>query len=108
LPAVALLQPDESAFSSEIQFNFIHVTPAPIFPRLKRFYDRVLRFMKMFCGVLVLGAVAAAHMATLQAQSQVHPGVAHFQTLLAPLRGLWLYRPYLVQMSTFRHLFSPC
>jgi hypothetical protein len=67
----------------------------------------VLGFVKMPRGVFVLGAVATAHVATLQAQSQVHPGVAHFQTLLAALRGFWLYRPYLVEMSALRHDFPP-
>jgi hypothetical protein len=62
----------------------------------------VLAFVKVLRGVLVLGAVATAHVATFQAQSQVHPGVSHFQTLFAPLWGFWLYRPYLIEMSAFR------
>jgi hypothetical protein len=65
----------------------------------------VLGFVKMLRGVFVLGAVATAHVATFQTQSQVHPGVAHFQTLFAALRGFWLYRPYLIEMTAFRHDF---
>jgi hypothetical protein len=65
----------------------------------------VLGFVKVLRGVLVLRAVATTHVATFQAQSQVHPGVAHFQTLLAALRGFWLYRPYLIEMTAFRHDF---
>jgi hypothetical protein len=64
-------------------------------------------FVKMFCGVLVLRAVAAPHVATLQAQSQMHPGVAHFQTLFASLGRFWFYLSYLIQMGAFRHIFTP-
>jgi hypothetical protein len=64
-------------------------------------------FVKMFCGVLVLRAVAAPHVATLQAQSQMHPGVAHFQTLFASLGRFWFYLSYLIQVRAFRHIFTP-
>jgi len=63
----------------------------------------VLGFVKMFRGVLVFGAVTTAHMATFQAQSQMHPRVTYFQALFAALRRFWLYRAYLIEMSTFRH-----
>jgi hypothetical protein len=36
-----------------LDFHFIDVTPAPVFSRLKGFYDRMMLGMKMFCGVLV-------------------------------------------------------
>jgi len=45
----------------------------------------------MLCGVkvlgrmLVLGAIAAAHMSADQAQAQMHPAIAHPQTLFAPV-----------------------
>jgi hypothetical protein len=64
-------------------------------------------FMKVLCGVLVFRAVAAAHVATLQAQSQMHPGVAHFQTLFASTRRFWSDRSYLIEMRAFRHIFTP-
>jgi hypothetical protein len=67
----------------------------------------MLAFVKVFRGVLVFRAVAAAHVAAFQAQSQMHPGVAHFQTLFASLRRFWLYRSYLIEMATFRHISSP-
>jgi hypothetical protein len=63
-------------------------------------------FVKVFRGVLVFRTVATAHVATLQAQPQMHPGVAHFQTLFAALRRFWLYRSYLIEMSAFRHVVS--
>jgi hypothetical protein len=60
--------------------------------------------MKMLRGVFVLGTVAATHVPALQAQSQMHPGVAHFQTLFAALWRFRLHRPYLIEMRTFlRH-----
>ena len=34
-------------------------------------------------GVLVLGGITAAHMSAFEAEAQVDPGVAHFQTFLA-------------------------
>jgi hypothetical protein len=61
----------------------------------------------VFRGVLIFRAVAAANVATLQAQSQMHPGVAHFQTLFASPRRFWGHRPYLIEMSAFRHVFAP-
>jgi beta-lactamase class A len=67
----------------------------------------VLGFVKVFRGVLIFRAVAAANVATLQAQSQMHPGVAHFQTLFASPRRFWRYRSYLIEMSAFRHVFAP-
>jgi len=41
--------------------------------------------VEMFGGVLVLGAVATANMATGQAHAQVHPGVAGLQAVFAAL-----------------------
>jgi beta-lactamase class A len=61
----------------------------------------------VFRGVLVFRAVAATHVATLQAQSQMHPGVAHFQTLFASTRRFWGYRSYLVEMGAFHHVLAP-
>jgi hypothetical protein len=37
--------------------------------------------MKVFRGVLVLGRIAAANVATFHAKSEVNPGVTRFQTL---------------------------
>jgi hypothetical protein len=39
--------------------------------------------VKMLAGVLVLGGIAAAHVAALQAQAKVDPGVAGFDAILA-------------------------
>ena len=94
--------PDQS---SEVQFDFIHIAPTPIFSWLEGFYDRVRGLLKVLRRVLIFGAVAATHMATFEAQPQVYPGVAHFQTLFAALRSFWLHRPYLIHMTASRHVF---
>ena len=39
--------------------------------------------MEVFGGMLILGRVAAAHLAANQAQPQMNPGVADLQALLA-------------------------
>ena len=41
---------------------------------------------KMLRGVLVLGGIAAAHMAAAQTETKMHPTVACLQTLLTTLR----------------------
>ena len=41
--------------------------------------------MEMFRGVLVLGGVAAAHVAAFAAETQVNPAVAHLQAFFAAL-----------------------
>jgi hypothetical protein len=63
--------------------------------------------MKMLGGMLVLGAVAAADVSTLEAKAKVDPSVAHFEALLAAgATGLNLAN--CVEMSAFdAHLASP-
>ena len=43
--------------------------------------------MEVFGGVLVLGRVAAADMPTLEADAQMHPGIANFQAILTSIRA---------------------
>jgi hypothetical protein len=69
--------------SVQSQFHFIYVAPSPIFAGFERLHDGMFGGVKMLGGMLVFGAVAAAHVAALETQAQVHPGVAHFQTFLA-------------------------
>jgi hypothetical protein len=69
--------------SSLFKHDLIEVAPKPVFTRLDGFHNRVLRGAKMLGGVLVLRGVAAAYMAASLAKPQVHPGVAHFDALLA-------------------------
>jgi hypothetical protein len=54
-----------------------------VLARLERLDDGMMSGMKMLGGMLVLGTVAAADMATLEAKPQMDPGVAHFEALFA-------------------------
>jgi hypothetical protein len=63
--------------------HVVHITPAPILAWLERLDNWVLRLVKMFGCMLVLRRIAAAHVPALEAKTQVHPAVTHFQTLLA-------------------------
>ena len=60
----------------------------------------MLGAVEMLGGVLVFGRIAAAHVTTLHAQAQMHPGVAHFQALFATL-GM---RRYFVNVAFVRAL----
>ncbi len=63
--------------------------------------------MKMLRGVFVLGGVAATDMSTAQAQAQMHPTIAHLQTLFAA-PGLWLNALDLIEMcAIFGHTYLP-
>jgi hypothetical protein len=57
--------------------SFVDITPTPVLPRLKRLDNWVRRLMEVFGGMLVLRRVAAANVAALQTETQVHPAVAH-------------------------------
>ncbi len=57
------------------------------------------RCMVMFAGMLVLGRVAAADMPADQADAQVNPGIAHFQTILTAV-GAGRHVPNLIDMRT--------
>jgi hypothetical protein len=68
---------------SDIKFYFVDVAPFPVFTRLKRLDNRMLRCMIMFGGVLIFGAVAAADVTTTEAQAQVYPTIAHLEAFFA-------------------------
>lgn len=74
-------------FNDGLNEFFVDVAPAPVFSRLEGLNDRVVSRVKVFRSVLVLGAVAATYMTTDEADTKVYPMVAHFQALLAALRG---------------------
>ena len=71
-----------------------------------RLDDGMLRRMKMLRGVLVLRGVAAADMATGQAQSQMDPIVAHLKALFATL-GMRLHILNLAGVFAVFHRFDP-
>ncbi len=59
----------------------------------------MFRSLKMLCGVFVFRRVAAADVATAQAQPQMHPTVAHLQAFFAAL-GLWFNGFNLIEVRT--------
>ena len=69
----------------------VYVAPGPVLPRLKASYHGMVRRMEVLGGVLAGRAVAAPYVATAQAEPQVNPTAPRLETLLAPLRRVWLY-----------------
>jgi hypothetical protein len=67
----------------EVEFEIVDETPAPVFAGFEGAHDGVLGAVEVFGGVLVFGGVAAADVAALHAEAEMHPGVAHFQALFA-------------------------
>jgi hypothetical protein len=55
--------------------------------------------MKMFGSVLILRRVAATDMPTLKAETQMHPGIAYFQAVLASMSA-WGYVANLIEVCT--------
>jgi hypothetical protein len=82
----------------------IDVAPSPILAGLEALYDRMVGAVEVGGGVLPDGAVAAAHVAALKAQSEMHPLLADFQALLASVRGAGLDVMNVVEMGTFAHI----
>ena len=66
--------------------DFIDIAPDPFFSWLDRAHYGMAVVVKVFGGVLVLGGIAAAHMATYHAHAQVDPGVAEFYAFSADVR----------------------
>jgi hypothetical protein len=60
----------------------------------------VLRFVKMFGGVLILRRVATAHVSAGETQTQVHPGIASLHAVFAHMLGRG-FDFDLVQVGTF-------
>jgi hypothetical protein len=90
-------------------FDLVHITPDPGLPRLIGTDQRVLRFVEMFGGVLVLGRVAAAHMSTSETQTQVNPGITSLDAVFAymPVRRFDLDLVQVLAFFRHRFLFSP-
>jgi hypothetical protein len=56
--------------------NFVNVAPDPVFAGLEGLHDRMFAGVKVLCGVLVLGVVAAPYVAAGEALAQMYPRVA--------------------------------
>jgi hypothetical protein len=66
----------------------------------------MLRHVKMFRGVLVLGRVAATHVAAGEAHPQVHPGVSDLQAIFTATGTRFDVANFLYVFA-LAHLFSP-
>jgi hypothetical protein len=64
--------------SSKLEHYLIDVTPPPLLPWLEGLHDWVVRRVKVFGGVLILGIIAAANMPAFEAEAQVHPRIPNF------------------------------
>ena len=99
-----------SAFSEstrgEIQFEFIDVTPAPIFSGLDRSHDGMGGRMEVFRGVFIFGRIATTDMPAAQAQAKVHPPIPHFQTLFTT-SGARFHILDLIEVDTVTHGLPP-
>src|SRR5258708_39093023 len=72
--------------SGEIKCHLVYVTPAPVFTWFDRSHDGMLGRVKVFGRVLVFRRIATTHAATDHAQTQVNPGITHFQALFTSAR----------------------
>jgi hypothetical protein len=95
----------EVSSSNFTGLDFVYITPDPGLPRLIGTDQRVLRFVEMFGGVLVLGRVAAPHMSADETQTQVNPGITRLYAVFAYML-VRLFDFDLVQVRAFfRHRF---
>jgi enamine deaminase RidA (YjgF/YER057c/UK114 family) len=83
---------------------FIDITPAPVFAWFERLNNRVFGGVVVFCSVLIGRGIAAANMAANQADAQVNPAPANFQTIFATL-GAWRYFADLVSVGASHGFF---
>src|SRR5580698_9715586 len=70
---------------SLVDVDLVDVAPAPIFSGLDRAHDRMTFGVEVGCGMTVLGRIAAANLAALQAHAEMDPGVSDLETFLAAL-----------------------
>ena len=84
---------------SKLEHELIDITPAPVLTRLPGLDNRVVGRVEMPGGVLILRIVTAADMSTGETEAQVHPGITHFQAVLAPI-GARRDVTYLVEVAT--------
>src|SRR5215469_12884408 len=78
--------------------DVVDVAPAPVFARLERLGDRVPDGECVPASVAHRGGVTTPDMTARQAEPQMYPAGAEFQTLLAALGGPWRYRTNQHQM----------
>jgi hypothetical protein len=85
--------------NSSVDEDFIHIAPEPVLAGFEGLDDWVLGFLEVLSGVFAGGGIAAADVAAGEANAQMNPLAAGFQTFLAALAA-GLYFLNLVQMGT--------
>jgi hypothetical protein len=98
--------PIYSVVLGEVQFDFVDVTPTPILPRLDRPHDGMLGRVKVFRGMFILGRIATTDVPATQAQTKMHPLIAHLQAFFATT-GMRFDVLYLIEMRALSHRYPP-
>src|SRR5207253_10499626 len=70
-----------------LELDLVDVAPTPVFSRLERLHDGMAGGVVMLGGVPVRRGIAAADVATGQAEPQVYPGVPARQAFGTALRA---------------------
>src|SRR6185295_14805784 len=84
-----------------LEEHLVHVTPAPVLAPLEAPHDRMPGGMEVLGGVPPGRLIAAADVATLLAEPEMHPATAGAETLLTPVRGPGGDVPYFTQVLAF-------
>ena len=72
---------------SQRKHHLVDVAPPPLLSGFDGTHHRMARAVKVLCGVLVFRVVATRNMTAHQAHAQMHPTIAHVNTLLTNMRG---------------------
>lgn len=66
-----------------LEEQLIDIAPTPVFPRLERLDQRIVRGVEMLRRMFIGRVVTAANMAAAKAKTQMHPPAAGAEALLA-------------------------
>jgi hypothetical protein len=93
--------------SGFVDLYFVDVAPFPVLAGLDRTHDGVLGGEKVLGGVLVLRRIAATDVAAEKTHAEMHPGISHFEALLATFRiGMDLVYVFEMRAGTGHRLLS--
>jgi hypothetical protein len=76
-----------SSPSSKLEYYLVDVTPTPVFPGLEGLHNWVIRRVKVFGRMLILGIIAAANMPAFETEAQMNPPIPDSQAVLAAIRA---------------------
>ncbi len=87
-----------------LQVVLVNITPTPFFARLNRLNNGMFCTVVMRACMFVLGRIATSYMAAREAHTQMNPGTAQLQAVLAPLDCIVTFcNFYLIYMITGCH-----